>query len=36
MEHRVSYDVNAAYGGSDVTLKVDVEGGVGEIDLRVV
>ena len=28
--------VNDAYGDSDVTLEVDVEGGVGEINLEVV
>jgi hypothetical protein len=28
--------VNEAYGDSDVTLDVDVEGGVGEINLKVV
>jgi len=28
--------VNDAYGESDVTLKVDVQGGVGEINLEVV
>jgi hypothetical protein len=28
--------VNDAYGDSDVTLKVDVEGGVGQINLKVV
>ena len=28
--------VNDAYGDSDVTLEVDVEGGVGQINLKVV
>jgi hypothetical protein len=28
--------VNDAYGSSDVTLDVDVQGGVGEINLKVV
>ena len=28
--------VNEAYGDTDVTLNVDVEGGVGEINLKVV
>jgi hypothetical protein len=28
--------VNDAYGDSDVTLDVDVQGGVGEINLKVV
>ena len=28
--------VNGAYGESDVTLNVDVQGGVGEINLEVV
>jgi hypothetical protein len=28
--------VNEVYGASDVTLEVDVEGGVGDIDLKVV
>jgi hypothetical protein len=28
--------VNGAYGDSDVTLEVDVQGGVGEINLEVV
>jgi hypothetical protein len=33
---KVNYEVNDAYGDSDVTLEVDVEGGVGEINLEVV
>jgi hypothetical protein len=28
--------VNDAYGGSDVTLMVDIQGGIGEINLEVV
>jgi hypothetical protein len=33
---KVNYEVNDAYRDSDVTLEVDVEGVVGEINLEVV